>query len=163
MDASFAEPLVFVGTAPFSQEIPFRTTSFSGLTVPLPKNVMLVTRKPLYDNPERTTFLVRLGHQYGLGEDPDLSLPVQVDLSVLFPGQIISGFSETTLSGNRAVEDWRKERLDWSGSARGGRSGDAIGSFGNQTTVVTLTALDIRTFVVTLVGGSDFEKQSFQS
>lgn len=150
MDASFAEPLVFVGTALSSVDIPFHTTSFSGVKKPLPKNVMLVTKKPLYEHPELNAYLVRLAHQYGVGEDADFSLPVDVDLSILFPRQRILGFRETTLSGNRAVEDWRNERLDWTGSSRGKHSSEHAGRSAKNTTIITLTAMDIRTFVVRL-------------
>ena len=149
MDESFAEPLVYVGTAPSSEEIPFRAKSFSGIAKPLPLNVMLITKKHMYDYPEPNAYLVRLGHQYGPGEDPDLSLPVDVDLSHLFPGQEIIGFQETTLSGNRAIEDWRLERLDWKGS-QGGRTNEYTGHPTETKTVITLTAMDVRTFIVGL-------------
>ena len=150
MDTSFAEPLVFVGTALASVDIPFHTTSFSGVKEPLPKNVMLVTKKLWYEYPEPNTYLVRLAHQYGVGEDFDLSRPVDVDLSILFPGQRILGIRETTLSGNRAVEDWRKERFDWTEASRGRYSGEHIGRSKERTTIITLIAMDIRTFVVRL-------------
>ena len=148
MDESFAEPLVFVGTASSSDEVPFRKKQFSGVTEALPKNVMLITKKPLYDSPN--TYLVRLGHQYGRGEDPDHSRPVDVDLSHLFPGQQLLEFSETTLSGNRAIEDWRMERFDWIGSSVGSHSNNDKEDSKERSTIITLTAMDIRTFIVRL-------------
>ena len=141
---------MFVGSASSSQDIPIRTKSFSGVTEPLPKNVMLITKKPLYERPEAKSYLVRLGHQYGLGEDPDLSLPVKVDLSILFPGQRIQDFHETTLSGNRAIEDWRRERLDWSGSSEDRQSSDYARRSIENETIITLTPMDIRTFIVNI-------------
>ena len=91
------------------------------------------------------SYLIRLGHQYGAGEDPSLSLPVDVDLSDLFPGQEIYEFYETTLSGNRGIEKWKQESLDWTGSSQ-----DAASATRRGNTVITLKALDIRTFMVTL-------------
>ena len=169
MDASFAEPLVFVGTAPSSEEIPFRVKSFSGLKKSLPHNIMLITKQLLYDdNDEKeeeqekestttstSTFLVRLGHQYAIGEDIVLSLPVNIDLSIIFPGQSIKDIQETTLSGNRDIEDWRNERFDWTGTGTGtststGRpkteqKNDDVSS---ESYTITLTPMDIRTFKI---------------
>jgi len=150
MDEAFAEPLVFVGTSPFFKEIPFRSESFSGLKEPLPSNVMLITKKHLYNHKEPQTYLIRLGHQYGLGEDPDLSLPVDVDLSILFPDQQIHDFQETTLSGNRAIEDWRRERLYWTKKSQDRNPYEETNRPTDKTTIVTLTAMKIRTFLVRL-------------
>ncbi len=144
MDESFAESLVFVGTARSSQEIPFRVTSFSGMKAPFPSNVMLITKKIIYGT---KTYLVRLGHQYGPGEDPDFSHPVDVDLSHLFPGQDILEFQETTLSGNRAIEEWKTTRFHWTESAKDTKQ---FSSSTERGTSVTLEALDIRTFLVTI-------------
>ena len=159
MDESFAEPLVFVGTVPSLIEIPFLAKSFSGLSKSLPLNVMLITKKPLYNHPEPNAYLVRLGHQYAQGEDPDLSLPAEVDLSHLFPGEQIVEFHETTLSGNRAIEDWRMERLYWNASSQESRRHSSNQYTTTTTTkrsteesgtIITLTAMDIRTFIVRL-------------
>jgi hypothetical protein len=161
IDVSFAEPLVFVGTAPSSEDIPFRVKSFSGLKKSLPRNIMLITKQLLYDdNDEKeeeeesttSTFLVRLSHQYDIGEDAVLSLPVDIDLSIIFPGQSIKDVQETTLSGNRDIEDWRNVRLDWTGTGRPEtetrnkkkKNGDV--SSGSYT--ITMTPMDIRTFKI---------------
>ena len=159
MDVSFAEPLVFVGTAQSSEEIPFRVKSFSGLKQPLPHNIMLITKQLLYDENEATlTFLVRLGHQYDIGEDAVLSLPVDIDLSILFPNQSIKDVQETTLSGNRNIDDWNKERLDWTSTGRteiktktktktsNTQMGDDDVSSGSY--IITMTPMDIRTFKI---------------
>jgi hypothetical protein len=138
MDASFAEPLVFVASAPSSEEIPFLTKSYSGLKEPLPENVMLITKRLLYKE-EATSYLIRLGHQYGESVD--------VDLSILFPHQSIEEIRETTLSGNRDIDDWRKERFDWipSETRRIARD-ESFKKAGVHT--ITLAAMDIRTVIV---------------
>mmetsp|Transcript_1685 Transcript_1685/g.1830 ORF Transcript_1685/g.1830 Transcript_1685/m.1830 type:complete len:581 (+) Transcript_1685:456-2198(+) len=156
MDASFAEPLVFVGSSPSSHESPFRVNSFSSIQHPLPKNVMLITKKRLFYNNNQeaastataTSYLVRLGHQYGQGEDPDLSLPVDIDLSLLFPHQVIQEVRETTVSGNRDRAQWEQERLDWAGTKKMTRKENTFQH--GKNIIITLCAMDIRTFIVTM-------------
>eukprot|EP00536_Pseudo-nitzschia_multiseries_P016242 jgi/Psemu1/220670/e_gw1.1054.8.1 len=145
LDESFAEPLVFAGTHPSSETIPFQTTSFSGVSEPLPRNVMLITKRRLSGTQEVPTndYLIRLGHQYGD--------PVEVDVSLIFPHQRIDNIHETTLSGNRRIDDWRKERLDWAraGGKKFGHEQESSTTVG-ATTRVSLSAMDIRTFIVKL-------------
>ena len=141
MDSSFAEPLVFVGSATAGEELPFRVSNVSGLSKPLPANVMLITRSLMYDEAE-PSFLIRLGHQYGVGEDAELSKSVEVDLATCVPGYEIVGIVETTLSGNQAYSSWLEKKLDWSGISKPGVAGRIRGSR------VTLFPMDIRTFKV---------------
>ncbi len=156
MDEAFADPLVFVGSAPSTENVPFRVTSFSGLKQPLPKNVMLITKRLLYDKDADKTYLIRLGHQYGLGEDDELSQPTNVDISALFPGQSVTGILETTLSGNRDIGTWRKERLQWTGKGEHDRGAadeiTYVSDHGTLSATITLEPMDIRTFKVTLRG-----------
>ncbi len=148
MDESFAEPLVFVGTARSSEEMHFHTKAFSGIATPLPLNVMLITKKPLYDSPN--TYLIRLGHQFARGEDPEYSRPVDLNLSHLFPNNTILEFHETTLSGNRGIEEWKINRLDWTKSAMGCNSCKSATKSKERSTIITMTAMDIKTFIVKL-------------
>jgi len=120
---------------------------------------MLITKRLLYNNNNKeeasttTSYLVRLGHQYGRGEDPDLSLPVDIDLSLLFPRQLIQEVRETTLSGNRDIDQWEKERLDWAGTKMT-RNSNMESEDGKENTlkhgknIITLFAMDVRTFIV---------------
>ena len=138
MDSSFAEPLVFVASTPSSEITPFRTLGFSALKEPLPENVMLITKRLLYKE-EATSYLIRLGHQYGESVD--------VDLSILFPLQAIEEIRETTLSGNRDIHDWRNERFDWIPSETRTIEGDeSFKQAGAHT--ITLAEMDIRTIIV---------------
>jgi Glycosyl hydrolases family 38 N-terminal domain/Glycosyl hydrolases family 38 C-terminal domain/Alpha mannosidase middle domain len=104
MDDTFADPIVFVASATSSLKIPFQKTSFTGLSKELPENVMVITKRQLYSNnsasSKTVSYLVRLGHQYGLDEDPTLSKPVEVDLRSLFPSQAVTHVTELTLSGS---------------------------------------------------------------
>jgi len=140
MDESFADPLVFVASSPSSEEIPFVTKRFSGLTEALPDNVMLITKKLLHDEGTTPSYLIRLGHQYGE--------PVQIDLSTLFPSESIKEVREMTLSGNRDVDDWKKERFDWIPSQRRNSAKHEESFTPGEDATIELATLDIRTFVV---------------
>ena len=143
MDQVFSEPQVFVGSAEQGTKVPFRADSFALIKEPLPENVMLITFKYLPHEPS-FSYLVRLGHQYAADEDPELSKPVSVDLEALVGGKIVS-YNETTLSGNRALQSWHTERLDWGGSSWPSESQDRC-SQGNCT--IELSPMQIRTFLL---------------
>mmetsp|Transcript_17542 Transcript_17542/g.43139 ORF Transcript_17542/g.43139 Transcript_17542/m.43139 type:complete len:408 (+) Transcript_17542:696-1919(+) len=149
MDSSFADPFVFVGSSKGTEDIPVQASSVNGLAKDLPPNVMLITRQR-WTEPNSTQsdkqFLIRLGHQYGNGEDDHLSTPATVDLVDCLPGYEISEVVELTLSGNQNVEDWEKSRLVWTGSG----SQSSKGSTGLKDTAVELQPMDIRTFRVTV-------------
>lgn len=147
VDEAFADPLVFVGSAPTGKEIPFAKTEFSGLQGALPENVMLITKRRLHEV-SGTSFLIRLGHQYGVDEDSVLSAPVEVSLASLFPGQFISHVQEVTLSGNLDISTWHEERLDWFGKQSASPMEDA--KVGSDFTV-TLEPMDIRTFKIAVM------------
>lgn len=143
MDSMFAEPVVLVGSAATGVELPLVASNFSGVLRELPSNVMLLTRRVLYSEPD-PTFLVRVGHQYGIGEDPKLAEAVEIDLNWLFPGYEIQNVTEMTLSGNRAYEQWRKNRFNWVDP--GAQHFEA--SIAPQGTTVKISPMDIRTFHV---------------
>jgi hypothetical protein len=141
MDGLFAEPLVFVGSSPGDKPVPpIREANITALQGSLPPNVMLVTFSRLYEA-SPTTFLIRLGHQYAVGEDEDLSKSVDVDLATLLSGYTILYVVEKTLSGNQNMTSWREKRFDWTGS--GGSMKGAL-----QGTVVHLNPMEVLTFEV---------------
>lgn len=145
MDPAFVEPLVFVGSATADQEPPLNLSMLSGISTSLPSNVMLLTR---YFYNGNTSMLLRLAHQYGLGEDPRLSKAVEVDLAMYVPGYEIVNVTEVTLSANQEYDSWEKNRIDWTISktkkVMDSRTNDVTG------TKVELSPMDIRTFVVSL-------------
>jgi len=145
MDGIFAQPLIFVGSASSKSPVAFRRASFSSLQAGLPRNVMLVTFSKLHDR-ESETFLIRLGHQYGPGEDAALSATVQVDLARVFDGYNIVSVTEKTLSGNQDLASYERRRLHWTHQHR--ESAKAADNSADETTIVALKPLDIRTFEV---------------
>ena len=139
MDSMFAEPVVFVGSS--SIEVPLAASTFTGLALQLPANVLLLTKKLLHSEPE-TTFLIRLGHQYGIGEDSKLSETVEIDLAWIFPEYEIDSVVETTLSGNQAYDSWMKSRLDWVGDGQKYKSDPLL------ATVIKIAPMEIKTYQV---------------
>jgi alpha-mannosidase len=145
MDGVFAEPLVFVGSAPASEPVPFRQPSFSvlGRALPLPPNVMLTTLTRVRGKDKRT-LLLRLGHQYAVGESVVLSRPVKVNLSLLLAGHYnVLNVTEMTLSGNQDKSSYLSRRFNWT------RSGSHMNERAHgPVTTITLKPMEIRTFEV---------------
>ncbi|XP_040846183.1 lysosomal alpha-mannosidase-like [Ochotona curzoniae] len=104
-------PQVFLapgGGAPYFQGAP-RRTQFSGLLKELPPSVHLLTLARW--GPDR--LLLRLEHQFALGEDSgrNLSSPVTLNLQDLFSTVIITHLQETTLAANQPRDS--ASRLKW--------------------------------------------------
>jgi hypothetical protein len=143
MDQAFVGPLVYVGSAPVDDKPEFVSYNISGIDKSLPSNLMLITRSVLY-NESKPTVLVRIGHQYGLGEDEVSSEPVSFNITTLVPGYEIVDIAETTLSANQDIDSWKKDRKDWVRFMDLGRSQPPPLIKEN----ITIEAMDIRTFLV---------------
>ena len=157
MDRTFAEPLIFVGSSPSTTPVSFLQASFTGLETALPSNVMLVTLTQIADR-EEPTFLLRLGHQYAVGEDDKLSAPVEVDLSkvLLTANYKVMSVKEKTLTGNQDWEVFQKRRFVWS-SEKEEISVTAVPLTRSRSppeTIVTLKPMEIRTFELTVASTS---------
>jgi len=112
-------------------------TSYTGLANPsgLPVNVHLLTLDALSSN----VFLVRVAHQFAVGEDATLSQPTSVSLADIFPAATISSVTEVSLTTNQPVS---------AVAHRMGLVGAAPVTAGAPT--VTLNPMQIRTFEVTI-------------
>jgi alpha-mannosidase len=140
MDDIFAEPIVLVGSSHKSNTEVF-TGQFTGVSASLPPNIMLITFARLGHSINK--FLIRLGHQYGPNEDPILSLPQEIDLNGLFLYRNISSITETTLTGNKEWDAFKKERISWNEM-----HDENINSTHINSALIMLNALQIRTFIV---------------
>jgi hypothetical protein len=133
-----------------------KTSEESFLGAALPPNVELMTLQAL----SSTTLLLRLSHQFGLGEDAALSKPVSLDVATLLAFQIskIQEVSLTNVKDKDAVLAARARNKAWPVERgmeavshpwrRGGEEAAAVAASGS--TSVTLGPLEIKTFVVTL-------------
>ena len=117
----------------------------------LPANVELMTLQSWNNG----TILLRLAHSFGITEDPVYSKPAAVDLATLFTTAIAS-VNEVSLTANQQITQRRKNQLKWSTNSdtyaapiSHVEDTDKIDS-DLKAFVITLTALQIRSFVVTL-------------
>lgn len=148
MDDMFAEPLIFVGSGIASNPVSFRNPSFSGIQVPLPPNVMLVTFARIHHREDENVFLIRLGHQYAIKESTDgSSSPVDVDLSQVFGKYNVISITEKTLGGAEDWKDFLQRRMDWSD---GGSTSSPLSRSEERGFTITLSPMEIRTFEVTM-------------
>lgn len=139
MDDVFAEPKVFLGSTLSSKRVSFRHASFTALQRALPPNVMLITLARLRNR--SNAFLLRLGHQYGVGEDETMSNPVEIDLGSLLEGYSIIKVEEMTLSGTQSKRAFQDRRLAWTDKLSSNRAKSLDAK-------VILYPLQVRTFML---------------
>mmetsp|Transcript_26761 Transcript_26761/g.89008 ORF Transcript_26761/g.89008 Transcript_26761/m.89008 type:complete len:566 (+) Transcript_26761:339-2036(+) len=126
--------------------------SFSALAQALPANVQIVSLQQW----DEQTVMLRLAHQFGLGEHETLSKPATVDLEGLFAGKRILQADERGLAVTVSREEVLKRRIPWKveGEAKPAQSEDAP----KGSLEVTLGPLQIRTFLIKL---GDAPSESF--
>jgi len=116
------------------------------LTQDLPINVDLMT----FQIVETGGNLLRLSHQFAVGEDPVLSQPVTVNLATLFNGIPLNNLTEVSLTANQPASEIEKNMYKW----------NTIGPNANVNLMtyplkpfdgisVTINPMDIRTFTFT--------------
>ena len=118
-------------------------TQFSGLRRELPPSVRLLTLARW--GPE--TLLLRLEHQFAVGEDSgrNLSSPVTLDLTNLFSAFTITNLRETTLAANQLLA--YASRLQWTTDT--GPTPHPSPSRPVSATI-TLQPMEIRTFLASV-------------
>lgn len=120
------------------------------MTNGLPDNVKLLTFEPLNFN---DTFLLRLEHIFEYGEDPWYSKPVEVNLLEVFDKYEFT-IRETTLDGNQWLDETVRLKFttDSEGEAKKHERYQKIEKENYDDYVIMLTPMEIRTFVVTVMG-----------
>jgi hypothetical protein len=116
--------------------------------VALPEQIHLMSFERTY-GPGRG-LLVRLQHLFAAGEHPVLSQPVTLDLATLFNRALLPGqnFTEMTLSALLPAAKAAEQRLQWKVEGEAGEEAGAARAVPLQGTTVTVSAREIRTFVV---------------
>lgn len=120
--------------------------SYTALLQPLPPNVQVVSLTP-WDVAGRV--LLRLAHQFGVGEDAVLSRPATVDLGSLFADRRVVEAEERGLAAGISRDEVLKRRVPWPVEGEVATLGErAKEDKHGAGLVVTLGPLQIRTFLV---------------
>jgi len=121
-------------------------SQFTALQTALPVNVELMSAYKTSAN----TFLIRLAHNFGVGEDQVLSQPVTLDLATIFITQLTpTSITEVSLTANQTPQDIINNQLKWniqgeeSNEDKKSRRGIMAG------TQITINPAEIRTFIFT--------------
>jgi len=145
MDQLFLPPTLFYSTADSSKGEVMAAKAQQVLSQDLPVNVHLVTLEAVGSR----SLLVRLGHQFAVGEDPEWSGEVEVDLKQLLAAFEVSACEELNLSANQLWAEQQAKKIRWKSSG----SGDSAGERGQGEAggcQVRLTAMQIKTFLLHL-------------
>lgn len=128
----------------------------------MPPNIHLLTFLPEYTSTFKNkisssnSILLRLEHFYELNEDPVLSMPVTLDLNLIF-GNIFNIISveELALGANMNVSELN-DRLKWNSSQNEMQITKLSGQLPkekteSQSNVFTFNPMQIRTFRITYI------------
>jgi hypothetical protein len=126
-----------------SQWIAGHTTSGSWVNQALPINVDLMTLQAT-SNGEH---ILRLSHQFGVGEDSKYSVPVTVDLSTLFNSIHLTDLKEVSLTTNQDVANMKQ--MQWMTNDEETNK-DLFENVPFAGTTVTINPMDVRTFTFKL-------------
>ena len=127
-----------------SQYLSSHNTQFSFLQTELPYQVELMTAYAQADG----TVLVRLAHNFGVGEGSSNAAAVTVDLATLFaatPKSVV----ERSLTNNQTPDDIEAKKLTWTvaGQSTDGSKKRVRSPLANTT--VSIGPMEVRTFLLT--------------
>jgi len=126
-------------------------TSLAPLAADLPVNIHLFSLTPLQNETDgSTSIILRLQHLYELGEDQTLSQPVTINLSQIFSVSpyVISSLVERTLV--YSIDKSALQRWNWPTATSVPEKWTS--SVDSDDFIVTLNALEIRTYQITFKG-----------
>jgi len=128
------------------------TSEYSGLTAPLPPNLQVLTAHAQDAN----TLLLRLAHNFEVGEDATYSANATVSLSSLFAPFTITSVVETDLSGATPLAELPRYTLrgDDGSVSEHPVLPEPMGVDAEGGITVTLTPMQIRTFFATIAPAS---------
>ena len=117
------------------------------LSYDLPINVQLNTFETWSPN----VLLVRLAHQFAIDEDSELSAPVDIDLAALLSRYQIKSIVEMSLSANQEKDAMLANKIQWNtkdDKSKGATIRSPASMTRSSDTIVTLNAMEIKTFMV---------------
>jgi len=155
MDRAYYPPILGLVANPgsTSEWVDTHLTNYTAV-VPggdLPVNVHVLTLQWW----DASTVLLRLAHQFGVGEDAALSQPATVNLNTLFSTIKITGVQEMSLTANQPIASMRASKINWrtaeaDGSISEGQPAPVPLPVSLDAPTITLNPLQIRTFLVTV-------------
>jgi len=144
------QPTVFFAkTTSISSWVSQYRTQYSLLTKAFPPNLQLISIKNLQFFSAEV--IIRLHHFYSVGEDADLSKPVQIDIASAFTDFDIVSVTETTLSANRKLTDLHRKQWKTVTSATDEPVAPKTPTkLINNAAIVTINPMEIKTLLVRL-------------
>jgi len=139
----------FAKTTSISSWVSQYRTQYSLLTKAFPPNLQLISIKNLQFFSAEV--IIRLHHFYSVGEDADLSKPVQIDIASAFTDFDIVSVTETTLSANRKLTDLHRKQWKTVTSATDEPVAPKTPTkLINNAAIVTINPMEIKTLLVRL-------------
>lgn len=122
----------------------------SSLGLDLPTNVQLITLESWDSN----TYLLRLGHAFGVGEDAQLAVDATVDIKALLAPLLADSpdaqLVEMSLSANQGRADMLAKKIQWQTQGSSGSSArKATRSLAQNEWMTTLSPMQVKTFMIT--------------
>jgi len=137
------------GAASVKQWIQTHNVQKSFLSQDLPLNLDLMTLQ-IVDGGDH---LLRLSHQFGVGEDPVLSQPATIDLSTIFSGLTFSNIQEVSLTANQNVQAIEERLNQYNWETKGPNADVNTKTYPTipfDGASVTINPMDIRTFSLSI-------------
>eukprot|EP00930_Biecheleria_cincta_P010286 TRINITY_DN1122_c3_g1_i1.p1 TRINITY_DN1122_c3_g1~~TRINITY_DN1122_c3_g1_i1.p1 ORF type:complete len:1002 (-),score=168.48 TRINITY_DN1122_c3_g1_i1:36-3041(-) len=149
---------LYMPLAPFFSETGAKImrSSFSAVQ-PLPANVQIISLEQW----DADKVLLRLAHQFGLGEDATLSKPAAVDLGSLFLGSRVVEVDERGLAATISRAEVTNRRIAWHVDGESAKPSSHALHAGDKNLTITLGPLQIRTFLLKLSRVSDSDSAMF--
>ena len=119
--------------------------NFTGIARPLPPSLHLLTAHSWGP----TSLLLRISHSFEANEAGSLSAPASVDLATIFAGVTITACTEMTISGNQPLANVPKTTYAVQGGGPSSTLPIVPPAPAGASLTVTLTAMQIRTFMCT--------------
>lgn len=160
------ERLNFGPTLGFTKELP-KVPVWSSIIGALPPNVKLMTVMSSYRKWNKGQLIFRFAHMYAVEEHATLSQPVSFSLTSIFgkAGLKVVNATETMLTANQPRKAWEAHKKNWSTVEvvdRGVSLSPQVGARQwldetDPALMVTLNAMEVKTFLVTIAAPRHFE------
>ncbi len=114
----------------------------------LPPQVSMITLSKVYNEPGH--YFIRLAHQFGEGEDDNMSVPVKIDMKSILPHENMKliKWTETSLTGNMERKKMEENKLVWKGEGDDQLTKRTRGRDLDDGDYVVIKPMEIRAFKI---------------